>query len=151
MNILVVEDEPALRQTVVAALVLCGHAVVGAENGIEALARVHDLRPDLVVLDLQMPEMDGWEFQRQFRRLPECATIPVVIMSAAEHAALDDLDAAALLAKPFDLDELMDVIDRLLPVRVHGESIMRVPDPVTGVLVARSSLDDDGRDTARTP
>jgi DNA-binding response OmpR family regulator len=114
MNILLVEDEPALRTTAAAALKLADYRVACAADGIAALARVHESRPDLVVLDLHMPDMDGWEFLRVFRSLPGCATTPVVVMSAAHQVKLEELDIQAFFEKPFDLDRFLDVIDALL-------------------------------------
>jgi len=113
MNILVVEDEPTLRNTLAAALASCGHRVRSADNGVEALARVRELRPDLVLLDLQLPEMDGWEFLRRFRSEPDHGDVPVVVATAAHRAVASELDAQAFFAKPFDLDELLDCIDEL--------------------------------------
>jgi DNA-binding response OmpR family regulator len=123
MHILLVEDEPALRSTAAAALRLANHTVTCAQDGIAALARVDESRPDLVVLDLHMPDMDGWEFLRIFRSLPGCAAIPVVVMSAAHHVKVDELDIQAFFEKPFDLDHFLETIDALLtPVgaRVPG-------------------------------
>jgi DNA-binding response OmpR family regulator len=125
MNILIVEDEQALRDTIVTALRMSGHTVVGAENGLEALDRVHEEPPELVVLDLQLPEMDGWEFLSHFRSLTGSRDVPVVVMSAAHRVVVDDLDAQAFFAKPFDLDELIDVIEELSAVRVRADSHVR--------------------------
>jgi CheY-like chemotaxis protein len=117
MNILVAEDEAALRHTITAALTLSGYQVMGAETGCEALACSQQARPDLVLLDLQMPEMDGWEFLRHFRARPDWRDVPVVVMSAAYRVAVDDLDVEAFFEKPFDLDLLLDTIDGLLAVQ----------------------------------
>jgi CheY-like chemotaxis protein len=114
MDILLIEDEPDLRVATGSALKLCGHEVRGAADGVEALAAVNAARPDLVVLDLHMPEMDGWEFLRIFRSLPGCAAIPTVVMSAAHQVAVDELDIQAFFEKPFDLEAFLDVIDELL-------------------------------------
>jgi len=117
MKILVVEDEAALRKTTAAALELCGHMVLGAETGLEALAQVDEEHPDLVLLDLQMPDMNGWEFLERFRAQPAFADVPVVVMSAAHRIDADSLDVQAIFAKPFDLDELLDAVDELLVAR----------------------------------
>jgi DNA-binding response OmpR family regulator len=114
MNILVVEDEPSLRNTITMALTSCGHSTLAAETGIEALDRVREQRPELVLLDLQLPEMDGWEFLRHFRALQDCASVPVVVTSATHRVVVAELDAQAFLPKPFDLDELLDVVEELL-------------------------------------
>jgi DNA-binding response OmpR family regulator len=58
--------------------------------------------------------MDGWEFLRQFRALPGCAHVPVMVTSAAHRVVSTELDAQAFLPKPFDLDELLDLVDELL-------------------------------------
>ena len=122
MNVLLVEDDPALRKTAAAALALCGHEVTSTEDGLQALAEVDAQRPHIVVLDLHMPDMDGWEFLRRFRAMPDCAEIPVVVMSAAVRVAVDELDAQAFFAKPFDLDEFIDVVEQLLAVPTgHGQ------------------------------
>jgi CheY-like chemotaxis protein len=114
MQILVVEDEAALRHTIRAALVASGHRVLEAETGLQALARLREGRPDLVVLDLQMPEMSGWEFLPRFRAWPGCADVPVIVTSAAHRVSLDGADIQAFVEKPFDLDALLDTIDALL-------------------------------------
>ena len=116
MNVLVVEDDPALRRLVATAVASCGLQVRGAENGIEALALVSEQIPDLIVLDLQLPEMDGREFLRHVRSTKRCGDIPVVVTSAAYNVTsqtLQDLDVQAFVAKPFDLDELLDIVEQL--------------------------------------
>lgn len=114
MHVLVIEDELSLRNTTAQAIVSCGYEVDSAENGIEALARVDERQPDLVILDLQMPEMDGWEFLREFRARESCRATPVIITSAICPRAAP-ADAQAFFEKPFDLDELLDAVERLLP------------------------------------
>jgi CheY-like chemotaxis protein len=122
MNILVVEDESALRKTTAAALRLSGHTVVGADNGRQALVQVEEQRPDLVLLDLHMPEMDGWEFLRHLRAEARLADVPVVVMSAAPRIDAAALDAQAVFTKPFDLDELLAAVDELCAARQHTAS-----------------------------
>ncbi len=123
MNILVVEDEPALQKTTAAALKLNGHVVMGAETGVQALAEVDQCRPDLVLLDLQMPDMDGREFLRHMRDEPALVDVPVVIMSAVHRIDAEGLDVQAIFAKPFDLDELLDAVDELLAARPLAASV----------------------------
>jgi len=89
--------------------------VRGAENGIEALALVREQIPDLIVLDLQLPEMDGREFLSQVRSTRRCRDIPVVVTSAAYNVTsqtLQELDVQVFVAKPFDLDELLNIIEQ---------------------------------------
>ena len=114
-TVLVVDDEPTIRGLVADALAEDGYAVETAGNGREALARARAHRPDLVVLDLRMPVMDGPAFVAACRGLPACAGVPVVLMSASFHNLdwCDRLGVAACLPKPFDLDELATTVHRL--------------------------------------
>ena len=122
MKILLVEDEPALCKTMAAVLRLSGHQVASAGNGLEALAQLENESPDLVVLDLQMPDMDGWEFLRRFRAAPGCATIPVLVTSAARSVAVDQLDVQGFMAKPFDVDVLLERVETLLAIACARQS-----------------------------
>jgi chemosensory pili system protein ChpA (sensor histidine kinase/response regulator) len=133
MNILLIEDELALQKTTATALKLNGHAVVGAETGVQALARLDEVSPDLVLLDLQMPDMDGWEFLRHFRARPGLSEVPVVVVSAAHRIDRSSLDVQAVFAKPFDLDELLDAVDDLLARREAASISRPVPSHVGGV------------------
>jgi CheY-like chemotaxis protein len=78
------------------------------------LAKVSECPPDLITLDLMMPVMDGWEFLRRYRDLPNCADTPILVMSAVHRAQFDLLEHCEVLTKPFDLDELVAVVGRLV-------------------------------------
>ena len=98
-----------------AALEDSGYAVRTATDGGFALVLLRAWRPDLILLDLMMPGVDGWAFRRAQLAHANWAAIPVVVMSAgygAQHEAAK-LRAAAGLDKPFDLDELLDTVARL--------------------------------------
>jgi CheY-like chemotaxis protein len=114
-DILVVDDDPAIRDVVVDILEMSAYAVRTASNGAEALAETRQRKPAAILLDLMMPVMNGWEFLRHCRSEPGCAHVPVVIMSAARDAstAADELGAQAFLPKPFELDDILTVVDRL--------------------------------------
>jgi DNA-binding response OmpR family regulator len=114
MKILVVEDEAQIRHITIAALKASGHEVVGAETGVEALACARTHRPDLVLLDLQLPVMDGRQFLRIFREYPRCAEVPIVVMSGEHGVVPSQLGIQAFIDKPFDLDELLDTVEQLL-------------------------------------
>ena len=121
MNVLVVEDDPALRRLVATAVASCGWQARGAENGVDALVLIGEQSPDLIVLDLQLPEMDGREFLRRLRSDTRYRDIPVVVTSAAYNVTsqtVRELDVQAFVAKPFDLDELLNLIEQLSPGRV---------------------------------
>src|SRR5262249_8198798 len=82
-NILLVEDDPDPRDALQDVLAECGHRVATAHDGIEALSAMTWFHPDVVLLDLLMPRMDGWQFRLEQRRDPALADIPVIAMSAS--------------------------------------------------------------------
>ena len=111
--VLVVDDEAAIRGVVVAALAEEGYAVAAAADGAAALAQVRAAPPCLILLDLRMPGMSGWEFARRYRARPG-PRAPLVCVTAAVDAAARgaQVGAVAALGKPFDLDELLAVVAR---------------------------------------
>ncbi len=124
-RILVVEDEQILRDAMGPLLEERGHEVVFAENGREALRRLHESPiPDIIVLDLRMPIMDGWEFRALQKGDPELDLIPVVAISADGSAQAAAISADAYLRKPVAPAELLATIDRVLGERAH-----RMPAP----------------------
>ena len=114
--ILVVDDEDAIREAVVDTLEYEGYRVVSATNGLQALDEVRAAKPDVIILDLMMPVMDGWTFLQQCRSDPLCSCTPVMVMSAfpAFEASTSQFHVEARLAKPFDLDDLVGAVKRLL-------------------------------------
>src|SRR4030088_3853958 len=93
-----------------------GYQVVEASNGQAALALVEDFQPSLILLDLRMPVMDGWEFARRYHALPG-PHVPIVAFVAALNAEQEcaDLPTAAILTKPFELDDLLQPVRTPLP------------------------------------
>ena len=124
-KILVVDDDPAIRDVVVDILEMSDYKVRTASNGAEALDQIRSEQPAAVLLDLMMPVMDGWEFLRRCRCGPPCAAVPVAIMSAAHDAAsaASRLGAQAYLAKPFEIDAVLDVVDRLSTLGEGGAEL----------------------------
>jgi CheY-like chemotaxis protein len=104
-EILVVDDDHDIREMVAEILALDGYRVRSALNGKVALEKARANRPDLIVLDLMMPVMTGWQFLDAQREDPRLATIPVVVVTAALVSHVEG--AAVLLRKPFDLDTLL--------------------------------------------
>ena len=115
-RVLVVEDEPSVRGLVAEALEAEGYEIRAAADGLEALGVLERWRPDLIVLDLMMPVMDGWSFRARQLALGEAAGIPVVVLSAAYEARRqgEALGAAAVVPKPFDLEALLGTVGRLV-------------------------------------
>jgi CheY-like chemotaxis protein len=118
-RILVVEDDPDLRTSLADALTDLGYDVRVAGNGAEALAALErGERPDVILLDLMMPVMDGWTFRTLQRRDPGLADIPTIVVSASYPADADlgELHLAGRLDKPFGLDRLADTLARAVAV-----------------------------------
>ena len=114
-RILLVEDDPAVRVPLAEGLTAAGVEVRSAWNGRDALAVLRTWRPALIVLDLRLPDMDGWEFRDAQRRMSAIADIPIVVLSAADdlRRQVEGLDAAEALPKSCDLYVLLETIGRL--------------------------------------
>ena len=115
-RILVIEDDQTLRETIAEALREDGYPVETADNGAAALACVQRASPELVILDLMMPRLDGEGFCRALRGMVGMEDVPIIVVSASRAAAEISarVGAAAALTKPFDLIELIDHVDKLL-------------------------------------
>jgi CheY-like chemotaxis protein len=115
-RVLVVDDDALIRDTLATALSDEGYSVRVARDGRVALDTLNQWRPDLIVLDLMMPVMDGPAFRAAQSAEATTAAIPVIVLSAAHnlHRQTKDLGAAAVFAKPFDLVALLDAIERLV-------------------------------------
>jgi CheY-like chemotaxis protein len=119
-QILVVEDDDAIRGLVSDVLRDDGYQVLEACNGLEGLEQVSRRTPDLIVLDLMMPIMDGWTFVEECRRKPGCEGIPIVVTSASHDLSrtaerLRSFGVRTCLAKPFDVDGLLALVERYAP------------------------------------
>jgi len=115
-TVLVVDDEPTLRSILVDVLVDEGYAVVTARDGQEALEIFARDAPDLVLMDVMMPRMDGPTAVRALRALPNGTTVPIVLASAVMSSDGLDLGIDGFLRKPFELDDLLQLIGRLVDV-----------------------------------
>jgi CheY-like chemotaxis protein len=114
-TVLLVEDDLATREALAAALQYRGYAVTAAPNGQEALARLREGQlPSVILLDLLMPVMDGWQFRAEQRRDARLSPIPVVIVTASGDVRqkAEALGAAGFLQKPLDMDELVGHVRR---------------------------------------
>lgn len=114
--ILVVEDDPALRGGLCEFLKDHGFRTVGASNGLHALAQLESLgRPDLIILDLMMPVMNGWDFHARLKADAALQSVPVLLLSSyvkrEKHTGPHDVDAA--LSKPVSMEDLLEWVRRL--------------------------------------
>jgi CheY-like chemotaxis protein len=112
-TVLVVEDDPAIRNFLKLALEAEGYRVETATQGQEALDMLPKLpTPCLILLDLMMPVMDGWEFARALRKDMILASIPVALVTAYAEEAKTFSGAQTVIRKPIDLDLLLQVVRR---------------------------------------
>ncbi|MBW8900165.1 MAG: response regulator, partial [Massilia sp.] len=131
-KVLVVDDVAENRAVVVDLLVSLGFEVVEAANGEDGLAMAQRLRPDLILLDIAMPKLDGLEVTRRLRRQEDFAEVPIIALSAS----VSDSDSEQCLAagmnafipKPLDVDKLLEQIERLLGLEwIHGVTHAEAP------------------------
>jgi DNA-binding response OmpR family regulator len=118
-RVVCIEDEPEMIDLVRLILGRKGFNVIGANGGIEGLETVRRLRPDLILLDLMMPDMDGWEVYQQVKADPSLREIPVVVVTAKAQsidkvlglhiAKVDDY-----ITKPFGPQELLESVEKIL-------------------------------------
>jgi two-component system, chemotaxis family, chemotaxis protein CheY len=116
--VLLVEDDEDARMALVDVLQESGYRVEAARHGAEGLAALRELdgRCQLILLDLMMPVMNGWDFRRKQRSIPALAKIPVLLMSAGARLAAEagDLDAAGTITKPVEVSDLLEKVRRHL-------------------------------------
>lgn len=113
-KILLVEDELAAAEAIGYLLQMNGFQVVSASNGREALERLDEVRPELVLTDIMMPWMDGLELARHIRERPELRDLPIVLMSAAHSILPAETLVSASLTKPLDFSKLLATVEKLL-------------------------------------
>jgi CheY-like chemotaxis protein len=110
--ILVVDDEPAILDMIAELLGYEGYQVVTTSQGSVALARAKNDPPALILLDLMMPGMSGWQVIAALKASPQTRAIPVVVLSARRDlpTTAKELGITTFLAKPFDIDELIGIV-----------------------------------------
>ena len=137
-NILVVDDVAENRALVNDMLSPLGFEMVEAVNGRDGLEKARLERPDLVLMDLVMPVMDGWDAMRQLRRLPDLKEVPIIAVSASAsegHQASSLMAGAdAFLSKPINLEQLLTQIGALLKLQwIEGVSAAQLPSELQAV------------------
>jgi two-component system chemotaxis response regulator CheY len=129
-QVLVVDDNPDILEALGEILDAEGFQSHRARNGHEALERAEAVTPDLVLLDLLMPVMDGWELMRELRARGSEAPLVVLSADGSVPARVHELGATAFLRKPFELSELLALIRRLLGLDgIGGPPLPSPPTP----------------------
>jgi CheY-like chemotaxis protein len=113
-SILIVDDDERIRESVAEMLLLRGYRVFTAGNGQEALKQLQKALPSLILLDVMMPVMDGFDFRAQLLKDPVLASIPVVVTSgiSAAYQLKGHLQSVAYLEKPFNTEQLLEQVRR---------------------------------------
>jgi len=116
--ILTVDDSASFRQMIAVVLRGNGYSVVEATDGIDALARVANQRFDLVLTDVNMPQMNGLDFTRRLRTMPQYKFTPIVLLTTESHAEKKlqgkAAGATAWIVKPFGPDQLLAVVKKVI-------------------------------------
>lgn len=118
ITVMVVDDEKDPRESVCEWLAAKGYAVVPARDGADALRQLRESdghKPDVILLDLMMPVMNGWQFRREQQQDPNLSAIPVLVLSAGNHVAeaAASIGAVGYLRKPVSLDDLFSAVERV--------------------------------------
>ncbi len=157
LTILVVDDEPGIRLSISDYLELSGYHTLSAANGEEGLAIVEKAHPSLIVTDIMMPRMDGYEFIRRVRRLPAFRLLPVVFLTAKNqtHERIKgyQIGGDAYLPKPFELEEVAAVVRNLLDrtQMMQAEWLARIAAASPNLHPNAADLADEGSGSGRTP
>ena len=116
-TVLIVEDDRALRELYRTVLRQAGYEAGAVEDGTDALHRLEHWTPDVVVLDLALPRLDGRDLRHELRSRPDTRDIPVIVVTGTDTSDLDKNDFAAILRKPIDTDALVQAVDAAVRIR----------------------------------
>ena len=130
VQVVVVDDDDPLRTELVEVLETAGYRVAGLASAAETLARFDELQPDLIVLDMMMPGMDGFEFLSRVRAHPAGARVPVLIHSvlggtlarSIDAASARELGVAGVVPKSGDIESLLEHVRRIMDRGVSSET-----------------------------
>ncbi len=119
VTILLADDEEDIKIVVRMFLESSGYEVVTAYDGLDAVEKIRDCKPDLILMDIMMPVMDGIEVTRQIKERDETKDIPVVMLTAAAQSTMVEramqAGAADYLSKPFEPEHMLEIIKKHLP------------------------------------
>ncbi|HEV8439137.1 MAG TPA: response regulator [Methylomirabilota bacterium] len=143
-RVLVIDDDPTVRELMERFLVKEGFSVVTAANGVEGLRRAREVRPAAITLDVMMPDLDGWTVLAALKGDPELADIPVIFVTILDEKTRGySLGATDYLVKPVDRERLAQVLKRICGDR-PSRLILLVEDDDTTRTVTRHALERDG-------
>lgn len=115
-RVLIIEDEKLIILSTQMVLEASGFSVSSAMNGEEGVVKARECAPDLILLDIMMPGIDGWETLTRLKQDPQTAEVPVVIFTAREHSRghqrSAEMGAADYFRKPFEPDELIELVEK---------------------------------------
>jgi two-component system, cell cycle response regulator len=156
-KVLVIDDDPDKRQLLRIALEMVGYTVHTAEDGVAGLAAVESLQPDLIIVDVMMPRMNGYELAQRVRANPQTRFIPILIQSAAKSGSQDilrgaEVGALGYLTDPTDIDLMLARAKTLLEFKNYLDSCEEAAftDHLTGLANRRRFERQLERETART-
>ncbi len=116
-KVMIVDDEPDILTTIGQVLEVSGYQVIKAHNGKDCLEKLHEVTPDLVVLDIMMPEMSGWDVAAKIKENPKWNKIPIMFLTAKGDTmskGMGSMTSEDYVVKPFDIMDLKERIDRIL-------------------------------------
>ena len=116
-KIMVVDDEPDILSTVGQMLEISGYEVIKAANGEDCLNKLSEAIPDLVLLDIMMPEMSGWDVAAKIKENPKWSDIPIVFLTAKGDTmsiGMGNMAADDYITKPFDVEDLKKRLEKIL-------------------------------------
>lgn len=117
-KVLIIDDEPLILKTTALLMKKSSNAgIFTAQNGPDGIALARKEKPDLILLDIIMPDMDGWEVLKVLKIDEECSRIPVIVFTATDYSISDSMakenGAAGICRKPFQLHQLMNVVHKV--------------------------------------
>jgi len=116
-KVLIVDDEPDILFTVGQMLEMKGYSVIKAENGKDCIKKLNECKPDLVVLDIMMPEMSGWDVAAKLKENQDWSNIPIIFLTAKGDTmsiGMGGLAAHDYIVKPFNVKDLIERIEQIL-------------------------------------
>lgn len=116
-SVLIVDDEPRITAALMTRLQACGYEVFHAINGLAGVEASAIHRPDVVIMDIRMPDIDGYEACARIHRLPDLKNVPIIFLSANAHTSEEkalDAGGMAYLCKPYEAVDVIRTIERVL-------------------------------------